>query len=87
MTVFGDANERTRKELAKSIRDELKSVGGITKVEVVGARDYEIAIEISQQDLERYGLTFQQIVNAFGYVDRCCRWFYKDTQWRYSFAC
>ncbi|WP_300318665.1 efflux RND transporter permease subunit [Idiomarina sp.] len=64
MTVFGDANERTRKELAKSIRDELKSVGGITKVEVVGARDYEIAVEISQEDLERYGLTFQQIVNA-----------------------
>ena len=64
MTVFGDANERTRKELAKSIRDELKSVGGITKVSVVGARDYEIAVEISQEDLERYGLTFQQIVNA-----------------------
>jgi multidrug efflux pump subunit AcrB len=64
VSVFGDANERTRKELAKTIRDELKTVGGITKVEVVGARDYEIAIEISQQDLERYGLTFQQIVNA-----------------------
>ena len=64
VTVFGDANERTRKELAKTIRDELKTVGGITKVEVVGAHDYEIAIEISQQDLERYGLTFQQIVNA-----------------------
>ncbi|WP_404399557.1 efflux RND transporter permease subunit [Idiomarina seosinensis] len=64
ISVFGDANERTRKELAKTVRDELKTVGGITKVEVVGDRDYEIAIEISQQDLERYGLTFQQIVNA-----------------------
>lgn len=64
MTVYGDVNERTRKELAKSIRDELKSVGGITKVDVVGDRNYEISIEISQQDLERYGLSFQQIVNA-----------------------
>lgn len=64
MTVYGDINERDRKELAKSIRDELKMVGGITKVSVVGARNYEIAIEISQEDLERYGLTFQQIVNA-----------------------
>lgn len=64
MTVYGDVNERTRKELAKSIRDELKTVGGITKVDVIGARDYEISIEISQEDLERYNLTFQQIVNA-----------------------
>ncbi|MGM0524729.1 MAG: efflux RND transporter permease subunit [Pseudomonadota bacterium] len=64
MTVYGDVNERTRKELAKSFRDELKTAGGITKVEVIGDRNYEISIEISQQDLERYGLTFQEIVNA-----------------------
>ena len=64
MTVYGDVTERQRKELAKEVRDDLKQVGGITKVEVVGARNYEIAVEISQEDLERYGLSFQQIVNA-----------------------
>ena len=64
MTVYGDVTERQRKELAKEVRDELKQIGGITKVEVVGARDYEIAVEISQEDLERYGLSFQQIVDA-----------------------
>lgn len=64
MTVYGDVNERTRKELAKSFRDELKTVGGITKVEVIGDRNYEISVEIAQQDLERYGLTFQDIVTA-----------------------
>lgn len=64
MSVYGDLDERARKELAKDVRDELKTVGGITKVEVVGDRDYQISIEISQQDLERYGLTFSQIVNA-----------------------
>lgn len=57
-------DERSRKELAKEVRDELKTVGGITKVDVVGDRDYEISVEISQQDLERYGLTFSQIVDA-----------------------
>ncbi|MGM7449543.1 efflux RND transporter permease subunit [Idiomarina sp. ST20R2A10] len=64
MSVYGDLDERSRKELAKEVRDELKTVGGITKVEVVGDRDYEISVEISQQDLERYGLTFSQIVDA-----------------------
>ncbi|WP_411359951.1 efflux RND transporter permease subunit [Pseudidiomarina sp. YC-516-91] len=64
ISVYGDMTERNQKELAKSIRDDLKTIGGITKVEVVGARDYEISIEISEQDLQRYNLTFQQVVNA-----------------------
>ncbi|MCK7459990.1 efflux RND transporter permease subunit [Idiomarina aminovorans] len=64
VSVYGDLNERGQKELAKEVRDELKTVGGITKVNVVGDRDYEISVEISQQDLERYGLTFSQIVEA-----------------------
>nr|WP_301774092.1 efflux RND transporter permease subunit [Pseudidiomarina sp. 1APP75-32.1] len=64
ISVYGDMTERSQKELAKSIRDDLKSIGGVTKVEVVGARDYQISIEISEQDLQRYNLTFQQVVNA-----------------------
>ncbi len=64
ISVYGDMTERNQKELAKSIRDDLKSIGGVTKVEVVGARDYEISVEISEQDLQRYNLTFQQVVNA-----------------------
>jgi multidrug efflux pump subunit AcrB len=64
ISVFGDMSERNQKELAKQIRDDLKSIGGITKVETVGARDYEISIEISEHDLQRYNLNFQQVVNA-----------------------
>lgn len=64
ITVFGDMSERNQKELAKQIRDDLKNIGGITKVETVGARDYEISIEISEHDLQRYNLSFQQVVNA-----------------------
>lgn len=64
ISVFGDMSERNQKELAKQIRDDLKDIGGITKVETVGARDYEISIEISEHDLQRYNLTFQQVVNA-----------------------
>ncbi|EKE84225.1 efflux RND transporter permease subunit [Idiomarina xiamenensis] len=64
MSVYGDLSERERKELAKNVRDELKSKSGITRVEVVGARDYEMSIEISQHNLERYGLTFSDVVNA-----------------------
>ncbi|RZQ57160.1 acriflavin resistance protein [Pseudidiomarina tainanensis] len=64
ISVFGDVGEATQKELAKQIRDDIKDIGGITKVEVVGARDYEISVEISEADLQRYNLTFQDIVSA-----------------------
>ena len=36
----------------------------ITQIELVGVRDYEIAVEVSEDNLRRYGLTFDQVVNA-----------------------
>jgi multidrug efflux pump subunit AcrB len=36
----------------------------ITQIELVGVRDYEIAVEVSEENLRRYGLTFDQVVNA-----------------------
>lgn len=64
IAVYGDMDEAMQKELAKQIRDDLKKIGGISKVEVVGARNYEISVEISEADLQRYNLTFQDIVSA-----------------------
>lgn len=64
VSVYGDLDERARKLLAKEVRDELRSQPGISQVTVVGARDYEIAIEISEHDLQRYNLTFNDITTA-----------------------
>jgi multidrug efflux pump subunit AcrB len=64
LSLYGDATEATLKELAKSIRDEIKKLPGVSKVDVVAARNYEIAIEISEHRLREYGLTFEQVVNA-----------------------
>lgn len=64
LSLYGDADERTLKEVSKDVRDELKKLPGISKVDVVGARDYEIAIELSELKLKEYGLTFEQVVTA-----------------------
>lgn len=64
VSLHGDVAEASLKELAKDIRDELKLRPGINKVDVVGARPYEIAIEVSEQRMREYGLTFEQVVNA-----------------------
>jgi multidrug efflux pump subunit AcrB len=36
----------------------------ITQIELVGVRDYEVAVEVSEDNLRRYGLTFDQVVSA-----------------------
>ena len=36
----------------------------ITQIELVGVRDYEIAIEVSEENLRRYGLSFDLVVSA-----------------------
>ncbi|MEM9226633.1 MAG: efflux RND transporter permease subunit, partial [Verrucomicrobiota bacterium] len=64
VSVYGDTDEETLKRLAEEVRDDLIATPGITQVDVTGIRDFEISIEISEQDLRRYGLTFQDVVDA-----------------------
>jgi multidrug efflux pump subunit AcrB len=64
IALYGDASERILKELAKDMRDEIAALPGISKVNVVGDRDYEVSVEISEAKLQEYGLTFNELVNA-----------------------
>jgi len=66
VVLYGDASEKTLKALAERVRDELTTIEGISQVEVAGVRNYEISIEVSEQDLRRYGLSFQQVADAVG---------------------
>ena len=36
----------------------------ITQIDLVGVRDYEISVEVSEEDLRRYGIGFDQVVRA-----------------------
>ena len=51
LTLWGDMDERTRKEMAETIKDELQSDPAISKVSIIGVREYEITIELSEQTL------------------------------------
>ena len=64
LVLYGDVAERTLKELAERVRDELTAHDGISQVEVAGVRRYEISIEVSEAVLQRYGLSFQQVADA-----------------------
>jgi len=64
VALAGDTDERSLKELAERVRDELARLPGITQVEIAGARPYEISIEVSEASLRRYGLSFDQVAQA-----------------------
>ena len=64
VAVHGEASEKTLKALAETIRDDLTAADGISQVDVSGVRNYEISIEVSEEALRRYGLSFQQVANA-----------------------
>ncbi|MEN8126487.1 MAG: efflux RND transporter permease subunit [Planctomycetota bacterium] len=66
MVLYGDVPERTLKELAEQMRDELTAMPMISQVDVTGARRYEISIEVSEQNLRRYGLSFEDVSKAIG---------------------
>jgi multidrug efflux pump subunit AcrB len=48
--------------LVKALK--LKQPESITQIDLVGVRDYEIAVEVSEENLRRYGLSFDQVASA-----------------------
>ncbi|PAJ74085.1 acriflavine resistance protein B [Pseudoalteromonas sp. NBT06-2] len=61
VTVSGQYGEKEIREFAEKIRDDLLRIPGITQLELSGVRDYEVAIEISQDTLNQYGLSISQV--------------------------
>lgn len=64
VSVSGDVDERTLKELTSQIRDEIVALPQVTRAEILGARAYEVSIEVSEHSLEQYGLTFDEVARA-----------------------
>ncbi len=64
VAVYGDAPEITLRKVAEKVRDDLTATPVITQAQLAGVRNYEISIEVSEADLRRYGLTFDQVVRA-----------------------
>lgn len=64
VSVYGDMNLHEMKELAKSIREEITALPAVTRAQVTGVRDYEIGIEVSEDKLREYGLSFADVAMA-----------------------
>jgi multidrug efflux pump subunit AcrB len=64
VSVYGDLDQHEMKELAKNIREDITLLPSVTRAKVNGVRDYEIGIEVSENKLREYGLSFAQVAKA-----------------------
>lgn len=64
VAVYGDVSERQLRLAAERIRDDLVDTPAISQANLLGVRDYEISIEVSEENLRRYGLTFDEVAAA-----------------------
>ncbi|AQA19844.1 acriflavin resistance protein [Halioglobus japonicus] len=62
--ISGALDERSMKALADEVRRELLTFPEVSSATVVGARDYEISVEISEPLLREYHLTLAEVANT-----------------------
>lgn len=63
LVIHGNASEKSMRQNAERIRDELLQLPGVSLVSLGGVRDYEISIEVSEATLRQYGLTLNEVAN------------------------
>ena len=64
IAIYGDASELDLRRVAEKVRDDLLSFRHISQVNLAAVRDYEISVEVSEEALRRYGLTFDRVAAA-----------------------
>lgn len=64
LTLNGDVDQKTLKRVAENIRDDLAALKEVDTANVQAVLPYEVAIEVEEVALRRYGLSFDDIVRA-----------------------
>ena len=64
VSLYGELGENGLKQLADQVREEILELDGISEIRMLGDRNYELSIEISSENLQRYDISFDQVVNA-----------------------
>ncbi len=64
IAISGDADERTLKVIGQRVRDDIAALPGVSQVQLLFARPYEISVNVSEQTLRRHGLTLEEVGRA-----------------------
>jgi multidrug efflux pump subunit AcrB len=64
VAVHGDIGERELKRLAETLRREAAQLEAVSLVQLFGVRQEEVSIEVSEEALRRYNLSFSEVAEA-----------------------
>ena len=64
VAVSADIDEMTLKTIAEQVRNEIGDLPEVSQVDLAGAKAYEVTIEVSEEALRNYGLTFDEVARA-----------------------
>lgn len=64
LVVYGDMDARTLKRVTDKVRDDIAELPGGALAEVQGVLDEEVSIEVSEDSLRRYNLSFSDVTDA-----------------------
>ncbi|MBK1878102.1 efflux RND transporter permease subunit [Pelagicoccus mobilis] len=64
IVISGDLSELELKRLGEQVRDEVTNIDGISIASLKAVRPYEISVEVSEETLRQYGLSFNDLSSA-----------------------
>ncbi|MEZ5472680.1 MAG: efflux RND transporter permease subunit [Marinicella sp.] len=64
VSIYGNVPEKKLLKTAQDIRDEIIDLPDVSMAEISGNRDFEIAIEVKENTLRQYQISFDEIARA-----------------------
>jgi multidrug efflux pump subunit AcrB len=64
VVLWGDLPDYELKSLAEDYKDRILKIKGISQASISGVRDYEISIDIPEDVLRKYNISFEDVSNA-----------------------
>jgi multidrug efflux pump subunit AcrB len=64
VALHGDVSERELTRLAEDLRNEVAALPWVSTINLFGTRREEVTIELSEDSMRRYGLTFSEVAAA-----------------------
>lgn len=66
VAISGKLSEQELRRYAEKVRDDLLQISGITQLELVGVRNYEMTVEVGKNTLREYNLALEDIAGKVG---------------------
>ncbi len=61
LSLAGNIEESTLRDMAKDVRDDLRRIPGVAAVRILGIREQQIWVEVDPQRLDQYGLSLDDV--------------------------